>query len=165
MIQKKVCVLGAFAVGKTSLVRRFVTSIFSDRYHTTVGVKIDTKTLQMNGQAVNLVIWDIHGEDAFQHVRTTYLRGAAGYLLVVDGTRRATLEQMWTLQERADQAVGSVPFIVILNKADLTTEWELEGPPAEQLRAKGWTVITTSARTGTGVDEAFTTLARRLLEA
>lgn len=163
MIQKKVCVLGAFAVGKTSLVRRFVTSMFSERYHTTIGVKIDCKTLSLNGHALNLVIWDIHGEDVFQKVRSSYLRGAAGYLLVVDGTRRATLDQMLTLQTRAEQAVGAVPFVVILNKADLHTHWELDGHPVEDLEARGWTVIRTSAKMGTGVDDAFDTLARRLV--
>lgn len=163
MIQKKICVLGAFAVGKTSLVRRFVTSMFSDRYHTTIGVKIDCKTLTFNGDALNLVIWDIHGEDVFQKVRSSYLRGAAGYLLVVDGTRRGTLDQMLTLQTRAHEAVGDAPFVVLLNKADLSAQWELDDDPVADLEARGWPVIMTSAKTGTGVDDAFDTLARRLI--
>ena len=63
MFQKKVCVLGAFGVGKTSLVRRYVQSIFSDAYLTTVGVKIDKKNLNVGETPVTLILWDIAGED------------------------------------------------------------------------------------------------------
>ena len=92
MIQKKVCMLGGFAVGKTSLVARFVRSIFSEKYLTTVGVKIDKKAVMAGDREVTLVLWDINGQDEFQDVQESYLRGMSGYLLVVDGTRRATLE-------------------------------------------------------------------------
>ena len=81
MVQKKVCMLGSFSVGKTSLVRRFVESIFSDTYLTTVGVKIDKKALQVDGNDATLMLWDIYGEDDFQKLRMSYLRGASGFLL------------------------------------------------------------------------------------
>ena len=92
MLQKKICLLGAFGVGKTSLVRRYVDTIFSDTYLTTVGVKIDKKVMTVGSEQMALILWDIAGEDAVSAVRVTYLRGAAGYLLVVDGTRPETLE-------------------------------------------------------------------------
>ena len=101
MIQKKICMLGATGVGKTSLVSRFVSSIFSDKYLTTVGVKIDKKTVTVEARTVTLVLWDIYGEDAFQSVRASYLRGAAGYLLVADGTRQLTLDTARSLQKTA----------------------------------------------------------------
>ena len=126
MIQKKICLYGTFAVGKTSLVARFVQSLFSEKYHTTVGVKIDKKLLKYGDQDVNLMLWDLHGEDDFQSVRMTYFRGAAGYLLVADGTRRATVERAIVLQKSAEAAVGKIPFVFALNKADLTEEWEVE---------------------------------------
>ena len=85
MIQKKICMLGAYAVGKTSLVGRFVRSMFSEKYQTTVGVKIDQKTVNVGDQQVNMMLWDLHGEDEAQKVRLSYLRGASGYILVVDG--------------------------------------------------------------------------------
>jgi len=91
MIQKKVCLLGAFATGKTSLVARFVRSVFSEKYLTTVGVMIERKTLTLDRTDLNLIIWDLHGEDEFQKVRASYLRGTAGIIFVVDGTRRETL--------------------------------------------------------------------------
>ena len=78
MIQKKVCVLGSFGVGKTSLVRRYVQSIFSDTYLTTVGVKVDKKTLTVDSGEVTLVLWDIAGEDDINAIRMTYVRGAGG---------------------------------------------------------------------------------------
>jgi small GTP-binding protein len=88
MTQKKICMLGSFSVGKTSLVARYVSSVFSDKYLTTVGVKIDKKTVAVDGADVTLLLWDIYGEDDFQKLRMSYLRGASGYLLVVDGTWR-----------------------------------------------------------------------------
>ena len=94
MLQKKICMLGSFAVGKTSLIRRYVESIYSDAYHTTVGVKIDKKTLTVNEQEVNLVLWDLYGEDEFQKMKWSYVRGSSGYLLVADGTRRAIVERL-----------------------------------------------------------------------
>ncbi len=88
MIKKKLCMLGATQVGKTSLVQRFVQTIFSDKYHPTVGVKIDKKQVVLGGRDVSLLLWDVQGEDETYTVRPSYLRGASGYLLVVDGARR-----------------------------------------------------------------------------
>ena len=115
MIQKKICMLGSFAVGKTSLVRRFVESIYSEVYHTTVGVKIDKKLVRHNDTVVTLMLWDLYGEDEFQKLRWSYLRGAAGYLLVADGTRRNTLEKAFALEQRVREEVGEIPFIFVVN--------------------------------------------------
>lgn len=156
--------VGAFATGKTSLVARFVKSIYSDIYQTTVGVKIDKKTIKVREQEVNLILWDLHGEDEFQKVRMSYLRGSSGYFLVVDGTRRNTLEKALLLQQRVEQTIGIVPFILILNKSDLTDEWEIDDAAMDELSQKSWTVIKGSAKTGLGVEEAFITLAERMLE-
>jgi small GTP-binding protein len=164
MLQKKVCMLGAFAVGKTSLVARFVRSIFSEKYYTSIGVKIDKKELLVGTQPVSLILWDLAGEDDFLQVRMSYMRGAAGYLLVVDGTRRATLDTALRLQERVEAAIGSVPFVVVLNKADLGVGWELGDETLTTLRERGWEVTKTSARSGAGVEEAFLTLAKKMLE-
>src|SRR5574342_650264 len=106
MIQKKICMLGSFSVGKTSLVRRFVESIFSDTYLTTVGVKIDKKQLRVDDHDVTLMLWDIYGEDEFQKLHMSYLRGAAGLLLVVDGTRRSTLDKALAIKEEAYKTLG-----------------------------------------------------------
>ena len=165
MIQKKVCMLGTFAVGKTSLVRRFVDSIYSDKYHTTVGVKIDKKQVPVDHSELTLILWDIEGTQSEHEVRTSYLRGAAGYLLVVDGTRQETLYKALAIQTKVEETIGSLPFLLLINKADLANDWGISERETTALREKGFVVITTSAKTGIGVEEAFQTLARKLLEA
>lgn len=164
MIQKKVCMLGGFAVGKTSLVSRFVSSIFSEKYLTTVGVKIDKKTVDADGKEVTLVLWDINGQDEFQDVQESYLRGTSGYLLVVDGTRRATLETAAKLQEKAEAVAGNVPFVVVLNKSDLATEWQVDERGIVKFAEQGWMIVRTSAKTGEGVEETFLKLTLAMLK-
>ena len=163
MLQKKICMLGFFGVGKTSLVRRYVSSVYSDAYLTTVGVKIDKKTVTVGQQTLNLLLWDIAGEDDISALRTSYLRGAAGYLLVADGTRPETLGAAQSMQRRVASELGPVPFVVLLNKHDLTAEWRISEQDVVDLTGAGWTVYTTSARTGEGVEAAFQTLAERIL--
>src|ERR687893_529053 len=114
MIQKKICMLGAFAVGKTSLVSRFVKSIFSEKY------------LTVGDRDVSLMLWDLAGEDDLLQVRMSYVRGSSGYFLVADGTRRNTLDTMMSLQQRVEESIGQVPFIVLLNKVDLREQWEVD---------------------------------------
>lgn len=165
MLQKKVCMIGSFAVGKTSLVRRFVESIFSEDYLTTVGVKIDRKVLRVGDRDLTLVLWDLHGEDEFQRLRLSYLRGMAGYLLVADGTRRSTLDKALALDERVRGALGPLPFLLLLNKHDLAEEWEIDAAVEDQLASRGWQVTRTSAKTGEGVEAAFRRLAGALVGA
>lgn len=160
MIQKKVGMLGAFAVGKTSLVARFVRSIYSETYQTTIGVKVDKKDVVVDGTPLGLLLWDLHGEDELQKVRLVYLRGASGYLLVADGTRAATLEVAQRLQQQITATLGPLPFVLVLNKADRADDWEITPAQVEALRQKGWPVLKTSARTGAAVEEAFLLLAR-----
>ena len=164
MIQKKICMLGTFAVGKTSLVRRFVESIYSSKYHTTVGVKVDKKIVKVGSEDVALLLWDIEGTESDHEFRKSYLRGAAGYLLVVDGTRRDTLYKALALQTRAEETIGAVPFLLLMNKSDLADMWQIESREREALQQKNWTVIDTSAKTGRGVEEAFLALAEKLME-
>jgi small GTP-binding protein len=163
VIQKKICMLGGFAVGKTSLVSRFVHSLFSDHYLTTVGVKIEKKTVDLGKDRVDLMIWDLYGEDDFQKIRTSYLRGSSGFLLVADGTRKSTLATAISLQETAERAVGLVPFLLLVNKADLAARWEIDEPSLAHLRSKGWNILKTSAKTGLEVEAAFAEIARAML--
>jgi small GTP-binding protein len=162
-LQKKICMLGAFAVGKTSLVRRYVDSIFSDRYLTTVGVKIDKRMVTVGGAEVSLILWDIAGEDDISQVRTSYVRGAAGYLLVADGTRPGTIDVAQSIQQRVEAEVGKLPFLVLLNKSDLQSVWSVSAEHIAALERAGWTVQLTSARSGEGVEEAFQALAERVI--
>ena len=163
MIQKKICMVGAFATGKTSLVGRFVRSMYSEVYQSTVGVKIDKKTVKLEEQGINLILWDIQGEEDFQKHRLSYVRSLSGYLLAVDGTGSATFEKALNIQHNVEQLVGKVPFILILNKSDLTEEWEVDEHIIDELRNQGWNIIKGSAKTGLGVEEAFLNLTKQII--
>jgi len=156
--------LGSFAVGKTSLVQRFVKSMFSDKYLTTIGVKIDQKMVQYHNQDVNLILWDIHGEDEFQKVQSTYLIGASGYFLVIDGTRKSTFETIFYLQDLAKKAAGEIPFFFFFNKFDLKDEWDICENQLEELNTRNWFFLNVSAKTGYGVENAFFKLTEMMLK-
>jgi small GTP-binding protein len=164
MLQKKICMLGSFAVGKTSLVRRFVHSIYSPEYFTTVGAKVDNKDVEVSGKKMTMVLWDLYGEDDFQKIRWSHFNGAFGYLLVADGTRRATLDKAIELEQKARDAVGVLPFIFVINKSDLADEWEIDSEAQAAQAAKGWKTLHTSAKTGAGVEESFLALAQAMLD-
>lgn len=163
MIKKKICILGAFAVGKTSLVEKYVKSIFSDKYHTTIGVKTDQKDLVVEGKEVRLIIWDINGEDDYQHVKPSYLMGLSGYLLVVDGTRKETLKVAFDLNKLVTKTVGKKEFILMINKFDLKESWELTKSDEEQLDQLGWKIVKTSAKSGENVNNTFNELATSII--
>jgi len=162
-IKRKICMLGAFSVGKTSLVGQYVHSMFSEKYQTTVGVKIDKKTVQLDDNEVTFLIWDLHGEDKVQSVRETYLRGCAGYILVADGTREYTLKVAEQIREKVEASVGSIPFVLLVNKSDLMDSWEVREGACACLEDKGWTVMKSSAKTGENVERAFLFLAEKLV--
>ncbi len=165
MIQKKVCMVGFFATGKTSLVRQFVHAKFSDKYLSTVGVKVDRKEVAVGGDAVHLLLWDLEGKDGVQDLQTSYLRGASGIIYVADGTRRETCTRMPELHASVRAAVGDTPAVVALNKADLTGEWAVTEGDREALSSFPWHVFTTSAKTGDGVEAAFRWLAESMVKA
>lgn len=158
-MQKKICMLGGFAVGKTSLVRRFVQSIFSETYLTTVGVKIDKKSVVLPDKTVDLILWDLAGEDDIGSFRVSYVRGASGLVLVVDGTRAATLAVALTLRERAEAEFGAMPFVLLLNKSDLVDQWTISDDAINEMRQSGYQIYLTSALSGESVDDAFVQLA------
>jgi small GTP-binding protein len=164
MIQKKICMLGASAVGKTSLVARFVKSVFSEKYHTSIGVKVDKKAVRVGEEDVNLLLWDLYGEDEFQKLQQSYLRGSAGYVLAVDGTRRETLDRAVVLQSRAEEIVGIAPFVLVVNKSDLSDNWEVDDAALADLAKRNWPSFKTSAKTGAGVEEMFLALAGATLK-
>ena len=127
-------------------------------------MKIEARTTRRANADLEMVIWDISGEDEFQNVQPSYLRGASGYLVVIDGTRRETLDVALMLDTRVRDVVGATPFVGVLNKADLVAGWELKATDVERLRGRGWRLARTSAKTGEGVEEAFGVLADTILE-
>ena len=141
IVQKKICLLGAYAVGKTSLIRRFVERMFDERYFTTVGVRIDKKELSLDGHDVTMMVWDLAGEDDVTRVDLRRCKGASGLVFVADGCRAHTLE----------------------TAVRLAAEWEVEESRLDDLAARGWKIVRTSAKTGHNVDPMFETLAREML--
>ena len=160
MLKKKICMVGQFGVGKTSLVRRFVSSIFDDRYLTTVGVKIDRKDLSIDGKSLTMMVWDLAGEDDLAQLNVSHLRGASGYVLVADGCRSETLQKAAELQQRIEKTLGPLPFVLVVNKADLRDQWLVQ---PEQIARYGWPTFETSAKDGRGVEEMFYKLGATLL--
>lgn len=165
MLKKKICMLGSYGVGKTSLVARFVHSMFTDKYQTTVGVKIDKKELHVDGLDLTLMLWDMAGEEDNAPVKLNQVRDAAGYLLVVDGCRSKTLEVALSIQQRVETEIGKRPFLLLANKADERPTWEIQDSAWEELSGRGWGILETSAKTGERVEEAFLTLASGILKA
>lgn len=155
--------VGPFAVGKTSLVRRYVDSIFSDNYLTTIGVKISKKVVETDTHNVNLMIWDIEGVDIFTALQPSNLRGAAGVFLVLDGTRVTSLEIATDIYKTLSEYVPDIPIICLLNKSDLSFEWKLDSVDLKELENLGMTIPRTSAKTGENVEQAFEMIVEKML--
>lgn len=164
----KICLIGATAVGKTSLVRRFVVDEFDDKYMTTLGTKVSKKSLAVavpgvrEALDVDLAIWDIMGQHSLMELlKDAYFNGAHGILAVADLTRRSTLDDLFSWVRSVEQVAGPVPRLVAVNKADLADRAQF-GPQdvAASAAAAGCEVVYTSAKTGEHVEDAFLALAR-----
>jgi small GTP-binding protein len=156
--------LGASGVGKTSLVQRFVRSIYSGKYHMTIGVKIDKKHISVDGQDVTLMLWDLQGEDDEFKIRPSFLRGASGYFMVIDSTRHETLVNAFAIQKMIENELdGEIPFVALFNKSDLIDNIHISKDEILEFEGKGWTVINTSAKTGEMVEESFIELTKKIL--
>jgi len=160
----KLCLLGDGAVGKTSLVRRFVFDVFDDKYIKSFGTKVSKKSLKVGDATVDLMIWDILGQKSNEALHAAYYRGAAGALAVCDYTRPETMKSLKSWLGSIRSVAGNIPIIILGNKADLPKDLT-----AAELKAFGASVgcevIETSAKTGLNVEHAFAEIGKRLLEA
>ena len=169
-IKKKICLIGSFAVGKTSVIQRYVYDRFDEKYLTTIGVKISQKALPPlkdphRGQMVQhtFLIWDIAGLEKFDSVVTNYFRGAAGALIVADLTRKETIEHISQLYDRFCEISPEAVVLVLGNKLDLFNE---DKQTLSALKAKAaefkTELMLTSAKTGEGVEQAFLNLSQKI---
>jgi small GTP-binding protein len=167
-VSKKVCLLGEFAVGKTSLVRRFVYNLFDDRYISTIGVRVSRKTVAVPVDEqlaeLTLMVWDLAGSEEFNRVSTSYLRGAAGAVLVYDLTRSNTFDQLRNYVRSLYKINPNAKLALAGNKVDLVDRHQLDTRKAEQLAAElNAPLFFTSARQGEEVDSMFRHLGRSLV--
>jgi small GTP-binding protein len=167
IIQKKICLLGDFSTGKSSLSRRFVYNIFEERYLSTLGVNISRKIIDIpeHSSQIRLLIWDLSGNEKFDGARSDYLRGSSGALLVCDLTRTETVNRMIFFSEYFQSIRPDSPIVIIGNKSDLVDSncptIELVNDIASRL---GCMSLITSAKTGEGVEYAFHTLSNLILD-
>lgn len=158
----KICLLGDFGVGKTSLVARFVRSTFSDKYMTTVGVKVDSKEVDLvGGGQCKLVVWDIAGRSALDALGLHYLRGSSALLLVADGTRESSLNSALNLLMQSRALLPDALAVLAVNKLDLVERWEVAPTTLAELR-RSLPVFETSALSGDGVESVFAYIAAGL---
>jgi len=171
MISKKICMIGDFSVGKTILIRRFVDRQFSDKYLSTVGVKISRKAVEVIGEKgeqkdLHLLIWDIEGQTKFKAIAPSYLLGAKGAIIVVDVSRPETIESL-PEHIKLFLSVNQKGFMIIaLNKADLIDSEKMEkilqaNKFADREQVLG--IFPTSAKTGANVDQIFADLATKMM--
>ena len=170
-LKSKVCLVGEKAVGKTSLVRRFVMNMFDEQYVTTIGTRVSKKEVHVSmpdvarSVQVDLMIWDIMGEKGFRELlKDAYFYGANGILAVADVTRRRTLDDLDDWIDSVEQIVGKVPIIIVVNKTDLSNAQFRERDVAQFAKAYGSEFFLTSAKTGEHVEAAFAKLAALVVE-
>lgn len=157
MQKKKICMVGDFSVGKTSLTQKFVNNVFSEKYLTTIGVKIDIAMVA----ETKLIVWDVAGRDSLSPINSSYLVGAAGVVLVGDGTRSNTVRDLADIWKTVAARIGLVPVVVALNKVDLDG-WEISDDSHAFFASQGWDVFATSAKDGQNVVNIFEKLIEKI---
>lgn len=162
-LKSKICLVGEKAVGKTSLIRRYVLNMFDDRYITTIGTKVSKKEVRIVDPGrdlavqVDISVWDIMGEKGFRELlKDAYFYGANAILAVADMTRDRTLDDLDDWIDNVFRVAGRIPVVVAVNKADLDSEAKFDEKDVAQFaEAFGSKFLYTSAKTGLGVEEAF----------
>ena len=161
-VQRKVCLLGDGAVGKTSLIRKYVLDKFDDKYLPTIGTKVSRKEVVIPFQKeeividLTMIIWDIVGQKAYQKLRHMYYQGANGALVVCDITRKETLESTVEWTKSLFEVAKPVPVLFLANKSDLIHKAEFKPPELEEIAAKFKApYFYSSAKSGANVNRAF----------
>lgn len=173
-IRKKVCLLGDAAVGKTSLIAKFVFDVFDNNYITTMGTKVSKKVVSLDIPAENgndkkvdvtLAIWDVIGQHQYHSLVLKYFKNAKGGLVVADGTRMDTISSMQNWIGSFHNTVGKVPILLLINKSDLFDINDFDIKKLDELSLQfGLKYFFTSAKTGENVELAFSTLSQLMLK-
>jgi small GTP-binding protein len=171
-LKSKICLVGEKAVGKTSLIRRYVLNMFDEQYVTTIGTRVSKKEARVFLPERDLLvdadlqIWDIMGEKGFRELlKEAYFYGANGILAVADLTRRKTLDDLDDWIDGVEQIVGKVPLLIAVNKSDLVSSAQYGERDVEQVaRAFDCPYVMTSAKSGSNVEEAFRQIGQMVTE-
>lgn len=170
-IAKKICLLGNGAVGKTSLIRRYVYDVFDDKYLSTIGAKVTKKVLSLRYQeprpdvTLTLMVWDIAGQEDFKNVHPTYYQGTDAALIVCDVTRKETFDDLIRWAEALFKVSDKVPIVFLGNKCDMAIQMAVSEKDLERVAKQFNTIyLLTSAKTGKNVEEAFSAVSKALLE-
>ena len=165
-LKVKICMVGDSAVGKTSLIKKFVLDLFDDSYITTIGTKITKRTIKIldDETTMDMMIWDIMGQTSFRSLlQDAYFYGTHGVLAVVDSTRLDTLENIHEWVDSIRHVVGEVPMIFVANKCDLEHKVTMEMLDKELDRYES-KFMYVSAKTGENVSDAFTKLGESVID-
>jgi small GTP-binding protein len=170
-MKAKVCLVGEQAVGKTSLVRRFVLDAFDDSYIATMGAKVLKRDIEVSDETygnllVNLVVWDIMGDKSFRDLfKEAFFQGAQGIIAVCDVTRKATLAELENWIKAVSKVAGNIPVQILVNKMDLMNDAEITEDDIQKFSDRmDSTYVMTSAKTGKNVEEAFDVVARKIID-
>ena len=158
----KIVFLGEGAVGKTSLVGRFVYNSFEGDYLATIGTDIHLKMVQVEDTLVKLVIWDIAGQDNFSQLRRAYYQNASGAFFVFDTSRPETIARIDEWLRALHAVAGDIPLVMLENKVDLKSAVTKEQKD-QIIKKYGLKIIPTSAKEDTNVEDAFQEMTRKIL--
>src|SRR2546428_7402314 len=166
----KVCLVGEAAVGKTSLIRRFVLENFDDKYIQTLCTKVSKKELTSSSPdgsgelKIDMTIWDIMGQKGFRELlKEAYFYGARGILAVCDVTRKKTLEDLDDWIEGVYSVTCKIPIEFLGIKVDLKDQIQLsEDDMVQAARGYDSPFLFTSAKAGVNAENAFQSLAERV---
>lgn len=164
-LRRKVCLLGASGVGKSSLVRRFVDGSFDQALDPSIAMSIFSGTVELGDVTLEMMLWDPAGAESGGQYNRSFISGASGLIFVVDATQPQTLDHLLQAQSKERGFIGSRPAILVVNKTDLTGDFALSKVQIDAASKLDWRLIKASAKTGHNVGQVFTKLAELMLEA
>jgi len=163
-LRRKVCLLGAPGVGKTSLVRRFVEHRFDEDHESSIAMQVSKGTVELGDISLEMMLWDPEGSEAWGQYNRSFISGASGLIFVVDCTKPRTLDHLLEAQTKGRGFIGSRPAVLILNKVDLAKDAVLTEAQLDAASKLNWHIAQASAKSGDSVDEAFMKLAELMIE-
>ncbi len=168
--QKKICLLGDPAVGKSSLIRRFVKDTFDEDYVSTIGTNVVSKLVNLyfpetgDSTSIKLLIWDIAGQKNISDIHASYYNGVEGGLIVCDITRKETLTNLPDWIYQFGKLTDNAPFVILVNKSDLVYMKNFDAAEAQRIaESYNMDYFLTSAKTGDGVENSFHTLSFNII--